>query len=233
MPRDLWLHLSYAYTPLLAGSSGLMQVSANGTLIASRELSTGGGNTVWDVAIPQSALAASNYLHVQTSHYSGPGSCKGNVPQMTASISNSSYLSWSGLDTSVAGISDFLKTVNGRVVLLLGDDSLTQQAFHLMSELGRVDRRIGTLTAAKFDGTIPAGYDYAIVVAPPDQLAKIPGPVLLGEPNFHIFNPLTNETLFQTRYDRGIGVLESTSVSGDADLDPLLLESRCTVGGIS
>lgn len=211
IPRRLTLHLSLAHTPVLPGDGATAQILVDGALVASRTLSRDGGTEVWDAPIPQSALSSTNDVRVVVGYYTGPGACIGNLPQMTVTIGDSSYYSWGSLDRDVGGISDFLKTANGNVAVLLGDARFVPQAFHLMDALGRLDPRIAAVQVARYTGTIPPGTDYAIVAAAPDRLGALAAPLRLAEPQFRVVNPLTETTAFATTYEGGLGALETTA----------------------
>ncbi len=221
MPTGMTFHMAYAQTPLMAGTTGMVRAELNGSLIASRTLSQDGHSDVWDIGIPASALAAANDLRITASYYTGPGSCRGNLPQLTMSILDSSYFSWTGTERNVDGITDFLKIANGNVGVFVGDDAMVPQTFHLMSELGRLNGAITNLHAEKFTGTVPAGYDYVFIVAAPNQLGTLKAPLRLDEAQFRIVNPLSNETLFGTTFEEPLGALEVAA----ADKTPALVLS--------
>ena len=221
LPDGLVLHVAYAQTPLLASTSGIVRVELNGTLLASRTLDASGRRDVWDVPIPASAIATTNDLSITASFFTGPGSCRGNLPALTMTIFDTSYFSWNGADRNVGSIADFLKIVSGKVDVLVGDDAMVPQAFHLVSEIGRINSDISEVHVDRFSGTFPQGYDYFIIVSPPRRLAALRAPLRLDEAQFRIVNPLTGATLFGTTFTSPVGALELA----DAGSTPALVLS--------
>jgi hypothetical protein len=79
-------------------------------------------------------------------------------------------------------------------VVVAVDPALTAAAVHFMGEVGRMNAGISQLDVVPFRGAVPAGYDYAIVFAPPPAIANLALPVRTVAPAFSIVNPVDGVT---------------------------------------
>ena len=117
-----------------------------------------------------------------------PSACAAGMPAVTASLLDASSFSWSGVSPRATTIESFLTALHGRVIVLVAPP-FARAAFHFMSELGAMNAAIARLDAAAFDGSVPDGYDAAIVFAPPDGLAGFGLPIRTAAPAFDVIDP--------------------------------------------
>jgi hypothetical protein len=219
MPDHLQFHIGLVHTPPPGNADATLQVRWNGALIFARRLSSD-QNDAFVVDVPRAALSENNTIKLNV--ISGDaGSCRGGQP-FTMTLLGGSYFSWGSVRRDPGSIADFLKSANGKVVVLLGSDTMVPEAFHLMGELATLNSEIHTIDVARFDGHIPHGYDYAIVLTPPDKLAGLDLPLHLDTRSFRIVNPLTGQTVFEAAYRTPIGVMETARIDGT----PALLVSN-------
>ncbi|MGH7706887.1 MAG: cellulose biosynthesis cyclic di-GMP-binding regulatory protein BcsB [Vulcanimicrobiaceae bacterium] len=208
IPSNLELHLALTHTPLVGSTTGLVKVLVNGTLVAARELNRSATTELYDVAIPPATFAPISVLRIVISYYAGSDSCRGSIPSMTATLLDTSYFSWSSVDNDVGQISDYLKTLGGRVGIFVGDPRFFGAAFHFMDELGKLDPHIRQLSVHHFDGKIPPGYDYAVVFAAPERLDGVGLPIRAAGTHFRIVNPLDGRELFSAVEARGFATIQ-------------------------
>jgi hypothetical protein len=89
---------------------------------------------------------------------------------MTSTLLGSSSFSWSAIDRRTPTVGDYFNLASGRVVLLLGSPGDLAYAFSLLDAIGSANTSIREIDVQPYGGTIPSGYDYALVVAAPDKL---------------------------------------------------------------
>jgi hypothetical protein len=118
-------------------------------------------------------------------------------------------------------VADFLKIAHGRGVVLL-DPAFAPAAAHLVSVLASLNPSIASVDVRRFDGTIPAGYDEALVFARPRELAAHFGlPIHGGDAPFRIVNPLSDAGLVGEAQSESAATLQV----GHANGAPLLAVS--------
>jgi hypothetical protein len=217
-PKGLVFHLSLAHTPLLASSSGMLQVQLNGRLVAARELGRAGGTEALDAPLPASLFSSVNDLRVIVSYYIGQGSCRGSWPTLTATILDGSSFTWDSVDTTVYGIADFVKSMSGRVAVLVADPAFVPAAFHFMAELGTFNTALRDIDVVRYTGDVPKGYDYALIFAPPAALASAPIPVRPTNQRFRVVNPQTGREIFSATEDRPFATVQTARIAGTASL---------------
>lgn len=208
-PSNLQLHVSLTHTPLLPEDRGLIKILMNNTLVRSFEFRSDGGQEDFDVPLGDDVLRASNDLRIVPSFFSKRGACKGSTPQMTVSLLSSSSLAWDGVSRAPQSVGDFYNMASGRVVALVSDPSLVPYAFSVLDSLGTINSSIKQLDVKPFDGTIPDGYDYAVVVSRPSDLSKLNVPL---DPNGTAFSIRSNagsgDSIYKAQYSQPFGVLE-------------------------
>jgi hypothetical protein len=220
IPQRLAVHVALAHSALPVGATGTLQVLVNGVLTGARDLDTGAATQTMDVAVPQSIVGPSNNARVLVVTDVPPGACAAGVTAVTASLLGSSSFSWSGVERRPPSIESFLTALNGRVVVLVAPE-FTRAAFHLMGEIGKMNAAIGQLDVARYDGRVPAGYDFAIVFAPPAGLAGFGLPVRANAPAFTLVNPTDDRDVFTA----GAGATFALLELGEAHGTPLLAVS--------
>lgn len=213
VPRDLQFHVGLTHSPLLANSSGLMEVFLNGRLIGSHEIAKNRTQEDLEVAIPRAALSTVNGMRVVVSSYYGSNGCTGSIARMTASLLDSSYFSWSGVDSHVDTIADFMKLASGRVAVLLDDPVFYRAAFRFLGELGTLNGRIRELNVDRFTGTIPSGYDFVLIFARPQALGNLDLPVHAQAATFRIINPLDQREIFSADEGRPFATIQVVQVA--------------------
>jgi hypothetical protein len=204
IPRRLRARLDLR-VPASAGTTTLVDVRFNGALIGARYLTHPGTVETLDVAIPAAFVGSSNELIVEA------GS-----PQAT--LLPSSAFVWDGLRAGPETIADFLKIAHGRAIVLL-DPAFAPAAANIVGVLTAMNPSLTSLDVRAFDGTIPPGYDEALVFARPRELAAHFGlPIHGGDAPFRIENPLDDAVLV----DDDASATAATLQVGHANGAPLL-----------
>jgi hypothetical protein len=211
MPNRLRAHVVLAHSALPPGASGTMQMLVNGTLIAARELGRGATTETLDSDVPGYLVGPSNDVRIVVSSTT-PDPCRDGIPTLTAAILGSSSFSWSGVNRFPPTVESFLTMLSGRVVVLVAPE-LVHAATHFMGELGKLNAGIAELDVLPYDGTVPPGYDYALIFTLPQDLHYLAVPVH-GEAGFAIVNPV--DAVDALRVDEGakMGTLQVGRIGG-------------------
>lgn len=186
LPDTLYLRLKFAHTPLYQNDRPELRVYLNNVLIKSQSLEGFGIKQV-DVKIPTNLLSY-GYNFVNVNLVSSPSSdkCLGDVPSSVLTVFDDSYFYWNSIERNPQTISDFLKMLNGRVLLNVRNQNLIPIAVKLLNQLARVNKGI------KYIGINDnkQNYDFIITLSKPENNT------------FKICNPLTNKVIYQARYQK-------------------------------
>ncbi len=213
VPQHLGVHVAVAHSALPPGATGTLQVLVNGVLAGARELRRDAATQTLDAAVPQSIVGPSNNARVLVATDIPAGACAGAASAVTATLLDSSTFSWSGVERRPPSIESFLTALNGRVIVLAAPE-FTRAAFHLMGEIGKMNSAIVQLDAARYDGRVPDGYDFAIVFAPPQNLGGLALPVRPQAPEFTLVNPTDDANVFAAGPATTFGLLELGAARG-------------------
>ncbi|MFN2527908.1 MAG: cellulose biosynthesis cyclic di-GMP-binding regulatory protein BcsB [Candidatus Baltobacteraceae bacterium] len=220
LPSNLRLHVALTHTPLVPEDRAFLKVVMNNTLVRSFEFRRDGGEEDFDVPLADDVLRSTNDLRIVPSFFNKRGGCKGSTPQMTVSLLNSSSFSWDGTTRTAPSVGDFYNMAAGRVVALVGDVSLVPYAFKVLDSLGTINSSIKQLDVKQYDGSIPDGYDYAVIVAQPAKLSDLSLPL---NPNGSTFSIASNaqaagggNAVYRAHYSQPFGVLEVAKSSTPA-----------------
>jgi Bacterial cellulose synthase subunit len=207
MPDDLHLHLALTHTPVLPEERAFVKVLVNGTLVRSFEFRGDGGQETYDVPIGPDVLRGSNDVRIVPTYFYRHDACKGSYPRMTATLLGTSSFSWGSINRQAESVGDFFNLASGRVAVLLGSPSDLSYAFALLDAAGTINTSIRDIDVKPYDGTIPSGYDYAIVVAAPEQLSGVSLPLSPSASNFALRDGSGNAA-YHAQFAQPFGVLE-------------------------
>ncbi|MDQ2680142.1 MAG: cellulose biosynthesis cyclic di-GMP-binding regulatory protein BcsB [Candidatus Eremiobacteraeota bacterium] len=215
-PENLRFHANLTHTPLVSGDRAFIKLFVNNTLVNSFNLGRAGGEEDFDAPINPGVIRATNDVRAEVAYFPARGDCSGIPATMAASLLGSSYFSWDRLVQQAPAVGDFYNGANGRVAVLVDGQPMVPYAFALMNSLGAVNSGITSLDVLPFDGRIPAGYDYAIVVAAPDRLGQLALPLKPNGSAFDILDPRTQQPIYEAHYGDSFGVLETTQTGTPA-----------------
>ncbi|MDP9016687.1 MAG: cellulose biosynthesis cyclic di-GMP-binding regulatory protein BcsB, partial [Candidatus Eremiobacteraeota bacterium] len=208
LPSNLHLHVALTHTALVPEDRASVKIMVNNTLEHSFGVRPEGGEEDFDVPINDDVLRSSNDVKIVPSYYSKRSACKGGYPRMTTSLLGSSTVSWDTLDRGLHSVGDFYNMASGRVAVLVAGDSLVPYAFAVLDSLGTVNASVKQLDVQAYNGSIPDGYDYAIVVSPPDQLGSFSVPLKPGGKDFSLIEKSSGKVLYRAQYAQPFGILQ-------------------------
>jgi hypothetical protein len=211
MPDDLHLHLALTHTPVVAEERAYVKVMMNGTLVRSFELTPDGVEETYDVPIDRELLLASNDLRVVPTYFYRHNACKGSYPRMTATLLGTSSFSWGTVARQAESIGEFYNLASGRLVVLLGDRTDLHAAFALLDSIGATNTTIRDIDVKPYAGTIPDGFDYAVVAAAPDKLPATGLPLHAGSSDFSVKDRDGGNVAYTARYAQPFGILQVDS----------------------
>jgi hypothetical protein len=165
-------------------------------------------------------VGPSNSVRILVSTDIPPGACLGAASAITASLLDASTFTWWTVARKPPSIESYLTALNGRVVVLVAPQ-FTRAAFHLMGSIGRLNAAITQLDVQPYAGTVPDGYDFALVFAPPASLDDLHLPIRASAPAFTLVNPTDADRVLTATPDTTFALLQV----GDANGTPVLAVS--------
>jgi hypothetical protein len=231
VPEHLHAHVAIAHSALAPGTSGTLQVLVNGVLAGARELGRAAGTQTIDVAVPAAVVGPSNDVRVLVTSAVPPAVCAAGPPPLTASLLADSTFTWSGVERRAPTIESFLTALHGRVAVLV-TPAFTRAAFRFMNELGALNSAIVELDVARFDGSVPDGYDAAIVFAPPGALHDLGLPIRPGAASFAVMNPTDGTDVLQADPATTFALLQLGMVRGTPLLAVSYHGDARAIGGV-
>jgi hypothetical protein len=196
VPGGLLIDAAVAHSALPPGGSGTIQLLMNGVPVGARTLDPAADTQTIAAAVPASLVGSSNDARIVVAPAIPAAACIAGTSAISATVLGSSMFRWSGIEPRPPTIESFLNALHGRVVVLVAP-GFTRAAFHVVDELGKLNGAIAQLDALPFTGTVPAGYDAAIVFAPPQTLANLLLPIRPREGSFAVIDPTAEETVLR------------------------------------
>ena len=169
---------------------------------------------------------------VPTFFYERDG-CRGNYPSFTTSLSKETNFQWDGIDSRPLSVGEFVRAASGKVVVLIDDKSRDGAAFALVSAIGTVNNAIRSIDVKAFDGSVPSGYDYAMVVGAGEKIESLNPPLRVTSKNFSIYDADGKTLRFQADYSVPFGVLETAQASGTPTLIATYWKDAGVLNGIT
>ncbi len=228
VPQHLRIHVDLAHTPIHAADRAYVQVLVNNTLIGSYDMTGKYNVEQFDVPLDVDAVSSSNVVRVVPTFFYERDGCKGNYPSFTASLAADTNFQWDSVDRRRLSVGEFFRAASGNVVVLIDDKARDGGAFALVSAIGTVNTSIRSIDVKPFDGTIPSGYDYAIVVASGDKVNGLQPPLQVNGQDFSIASHDGKTVRYRADYSAPFGVLETAQPSGV----PALIETYWKDSGV-
>jgi hypothetical protein len=88
----------------------------------------------------------------------------------------------------------------------------------VLGEIGKLNAAIVRLDVQPWSGSVPDGYDYALIFAPPDRLAGLQLPLRPDAPAFTLVNPTDNRDVLSAAADTPVALVQL----GQANQTPIL-----------
>lgn len=202
IPKNLRLLLSINHTVPI-GDKAELRLYTNGILVGSYLLK-GFGDKRFDFSIPSHILNwGANRFELKVFNSVDSKYCNGSIYPLELTVFSNSYFYWDGVYSKLPGnISDFLRGLNGKVVLSIEDDELAGLVLSLFSQLPYVNQSIKEITIEKE----PRDYDFLITAKRWELEA------------FEIYNPITNEVVFKADYNKSFVFFELNNTSSKPKL---------------
>jgi hypothetical protein len=215
VPQHLRIHVDLTHTPIHSADRAYVQVLVNNTLIGSYDMTGKNNVESFDVPLDVDAVSSSNVVRVVPTFFYERDGCRGNYPSFTATLSEGTNFQWDSVDRRRLSVGEFVRAVSGKVAVLIDDKAHDGGAFALVSAIGTVNANIRQIDLKPFDGTMPGGYDYAIVVAAGDKVNGLDPALKLDSNNsFSIFSGDGKTVRFRANYSEPFGVLETALPAG-------------------
>jgi len=233
VPEHLRLHVDLTHTPIRPADRAYVQVLVNNTLIGSYDMNGKNNDEQFDVPLDVDALSSANVVSVVPTFFYERDGCKGNYPSFTTTLLNDTNFQWDGLENRPLSVGEFVRAASGKVVVLIDDSSNDGTAFNLVSALGTVNAAIRSIDVLPFDGSVPSGYDYAIVVGSGDHVAGLRPAMLVNGKDFTIYGPDGKTVRFTADYSAPFGVLETAHPGNVPTLIATYWKDPAVLGGIA
>jgi hypothetical protein len=208
VPGGLHVDAAVAHSALPPGESGTIQLLVNGVLVGARTLDPAAATQTIDAAVPAALVGPSNDARIVVAPAVSAAACAAGRRTISATLLPSSTFRWSGIEPRPPTIESLLTALHGHVAVLVAPP-FARAAFHFVDELGRMNGGIARIDAAPFTGTVPAGYDAAIVFAPPQMLAHLHLPIRPREASFAVIDPTAAATVLQAGPTTTFALLEA------------------------
>jgi len=229
LPNGLRLSVDFAHTALGAAERGTIGVTINGQLVDSVPLTSGSGRQNVDFVIPAESIAAANDVRVRVD-YDVPRDCHISPPNLTTTLFDSTHFHWDSVTPYTYSVGDFFRAASGKMAVLVDGEQNVDYAFALLSTLGTGNPEVATVDVLPFDGTVPKGYDTAIVVAGLDRLSGWPLPLAT---NGNTFTLGDGAPPLQAGFADPFGVLETARVGGTQTLVASYWKDARPTGGLA
>jgi hypothetical protein len=232
VPEHLRIHVDLTHTPIHAADRAFVQILVNNTLLGSYDMT--GKNSVeqFDVPLDVDAVSSSNVVRVVPTFFYERDACKGNFPSFTATLAGDTNFQWDGISSRRLSVGEFVRAVSGRVVVLVDEPARDADAFALVSAIGSVNSAVRSVDVQTFTGSVPSGYDYAIVLGSGDHVAGLGAPLQVNGENFTIYEGDGKTVRYQANYSTPFGVLETTRSNGTPTLVATYWKRSTVLSGI-
>lgn len=233
IPHHLRIHVDLAHTPIRPADRAYVQVLVNNTLLGSYDMTGKNNREQFDVPLDVDAVSSSNVIRVAPTFFYERDACKGNYPSFTATLGADTNFQWDGVDRRQLSVGDFIRAASGNVAVLIDDPAHNGAAFALVSAIGTVNANIRSIDVKAFDGSVPSGYDYAIVVGAPDKIDALNPPLRVGGQDFTIYASDGKTVRYKADYSAPFGVLETADVNGTPTLLETYWKNPSTLSGVA
>jgi len=194
LPDRLYLKLHIAHTPIPKKDRAELRIYLNSELMNAYPLE-GSGKKSFHIEIPTQGLKyGTNYISINMVLFGGSSeSCSGTIVNSVLTVFEDSYFYWNSLRNNPKSISDFLRSLNGYVALVVKDQNFYPYVLKFLSELSLYNKNIKSVDINPED---LSKYDFVIsFVSPTDTKGNI---IDLSKGDFEIVNPLTQKIIFSS-----------------------------------
>ncbi|GAC1401800.1 MAG: hypothetical protein NVSMB64_00580 [Candidatus Velthaea sp.] len=172
-PLNPRLHLDVVHARFAERDRAVVKTYFNERLVDVQPLHARVENEEIDVSLPQGDLRALNSLAIVPTYVPRDReSCTAGNASFALTLRDESRLEWTRTGHVPIGVGDFFTSASGRLAVMTADPTLLPAAFQVLDALGETNASVRTIDVRSSDWHVPAGFDYAIVILPPDLLAR-------------------------------------------------------------
>ncbi|MEN3033433.1 MAG: cellulose biosynthesis cyclic di-GMP-binding regulatory protein BcsB [Aquificaceae bacterium] len=192
MPDTLHIHLRIEHTPIHQKDKAELRIYLNDFMIKAIMLEGFGGKS-FDVKLPVRYLQyGSNNLSFNLVNFTSSDNCFGAIAQSAFTVFEDSYFYWNDVEKRPLSISDFLKSLNGKVAIIVKDEYLLDFLVKLIAETAKFNKNITKIDLVQDERKLE-GYDFVIRL---DRGEKDPKNAV-----FTVINPMTNQEVYSAKYE--------------------------------
>ncbi len=218
MPNDLHFIMDLTHSSFPSQDRASVDLTLNGFVVNSFPLDPKAREESFDAPIDDRFIRASNDVRVTVNYLPGRQTCESGRPGLLLTMMPDSGLQWRAVQHTAPSISDFFNNASGRVVVLYTDGHALAAASDLLDRIGSMNDSIAWIDVRPYTGTIPDGYDYAVVVGARSRPGSYSSYIDPSKQTFAL-RTLTNRVVFRAQLNESYGVLETI----DANKTPTLL----------
>ena len=146
-----------------------------------------GGIKSIDVEIPTNLLSNGyNKLDINLANFVASNNCFGAITHSILTIYDDSYFYWNAVKKEPKTISDFIKLLNGDVLIVLEDHGLIPVALNLLNGIAEINKNVRKIDISQEEKD---GYDFVLKFKKPKW----------EKGTFEVYNPLTEEVIFSAK----------------------------------
>lgn len=189
MPDKLYLRLKFANSYPYEVDNLSLRIFLNNSLIKAMNLEDGGIKSI-DVEIPTNLLSYGyNKLDINLANFVASNNCFGAITHSILTIYDDSYFYWNAVKKEPKTISDFIKLLNGDVLIVLEDHGLIPVALNLLNGIAEINKNVRKIDISQEEKD---GYDFVLKFKKPKW----------EKGTFEVYNPLTEEVIFSAKYSK-------------------------------
>jgi hypothetical protein len=164
IPDDMHAWLNVAHSALPGTERANIDVTLNGVLVNSFSVLSSSREESLDVPIDGRLVRSDNDLRVSLDDVPQRTACAIDGSGARLALMPGSALTWSAVRPAASSIGDFFNDASGDVVVLLQSPASRPAAAMLLDRLGAVNSTMSEIDVRPYEGSVPTGYDFAIVV---------------------------------------------------------------------
>ena len=212
---DADLHLEITHSRIFPNDRAFVSVYINGALQRTYRLGEEPTHDVFDVAIAHRDVRARNSLAIVATYMpEGAAACVSARQSFRLTVDEATTLVRTNFRRGPLGIGDFLSAARQRLIVLTADPSLLPAAFSVLDVLGRGAPDVTRLDVRDGDWHVPAGYDAAIVVLPPELLARSLARFHHDDIRATLTGIASEAQIFRIAHEKSFVSLQTTTVHG-------------------
>ncbi|MBV8636504.1 MAG: cellulose biosynthesis cyclic di-GMP-binding regulatory protein BcsB [Candidatus Eremiobacteraeota bacterium] len=218
MPNDLHLVMDLTHSSFPTEDRASIDLTLNGFMVNSFPLDARAREESFDAPIDDRFIRASNDVRVTVNYLPGRRTCESGHPGMLLTVMPDSGLQWRAVQHVAPSVSDFFNNASGRVIVLYTDAQALAAASNILDRLGSMNDSVAWIDVRPYTGTIPEGYDYAVVVGARSRPGSYSSYIDPSKQTFAL-RTLNNRVVFRAQLNESYGILETV----DANKTPTLL----------